>query len=323
MIRTVLVPLDGSAWAEEALPHAMALARAFEADVVLFRVLDSSAVASGRIDSVSWRLERQEVEAYLEERAKPLREAGHEVRVEVGEGEPAQEIVALTRRQKADLVVLGSHGRGEATPFRLGSTTQKVLSAVESSVLLVRTSEEARSRPSDGYERILVPLDCSARAEWALCLAASLARDVGGEILMVHVVAVPRTAERLVPTPEEQRLVGELTEQRRKSAEAYLARMRQVLTDSKVTAYSRIEVSSEVVQTLERIIQEEGADLMVLSAHGCSGAAPWPHGSVASRVLAHGTTPVLVLQDLCVDPDALRVGLGEKMDRCAPSQTSP
>ena len=132
---------------------------------------------------------------------------------------------------------------------------------------------------------------------------------------MVHVVAVPRTAERLVPTPEEQRLVDELTEQRRIAAEAYLAKMCQVLADAGVAVRSRVEVSSEVVQTLQRIATEEDTDLMVLSAHGSSGAAPWPHGAVASRLLTHGPTPVLVLQDLFVDP--------EEANRLAPRPTAP
>jgi nucleotide-binding universal stress UspA family protein len=50
---------------------------------------------------------------------------------------------------------------------------------------------------------------------------------------------------------------------------------------------------------------EEPVDLVVLSAHGYSGSAEWPYGSVALNFIAYGTTPLLIVQDL-VESEARR-----------------
>lgn len=298
MIRKILVPLDGSALAECALPQALTVAKAFGSELVVLRVQETRNGGAGElVNSVSWRLGRAEAGTYLKAVAERLCGQGARAASTVAEGDAAEEILKLVHEQAVDLVVLTSHGHGGPDTFSLGSVCQKVLSQARTSVLVVRTPQgEAPAEVL--YRRILVPLDGSQRAQWALLEAAPLARAHQGEILLVHVVSCPHLAGRTPPTPEEAGLARQIAERDRRVAEGYLREMQELMTGSGVRTRTLLLESPHVVQTLEKVAAEEQVSLMVVSAHGCSGEAPWPYGSVADRLIHHGTTPLLVLQDL-------------------------
>jgi nucleotide-binding universal stress UspA family protein len=306
MIRKILVPLDGSALSEGALPQAVAAAKAFDAEIVVLRVLETATRRAGAlVDSVAWRLKRAEGASYVKATAAKLCARGARATGLLAEGDPAEEVMKLVREHAADLVVLTSHGRGGVNAFSVGSTAQKVLSQAGTSILLVRAAklpEEAEEESR--FLRIMVPLDGSQRAQWALLQAVSLARAHRGEILLVHVVTCPRLAGRTLPTPEETELARKMAERDRRVAAGYLREMEDLMTGSGVRARSLLLESPHVVQTLEKAAAAEQISLMVVSAHGCSGAAPWPYGSVADRLIHHGTTPILVLQDLTAQQPA-------------------
>lgn len=300
MIRKILVPLDGSALAECALPQALTVAKAFGSELVLLRVQEAKNGGGGElVDSVSWRLGRAEAGTYLKAVAGRLCGQGAQAAPIVAEGDVAEEILKQIQEQAVDLVVLTSHGQGGPDGFSLGGVCQKVLSQARTSVLVVRTAEPMGEAAAEVlYRRILVPLDGSQRAQWALLEAVPLARAHQGEILLVHVVSCPNLTGRRPPTPEEAELARQLAESDRRVARGYLREMEDLMTRSGVRVRSLLLESPHVVQTLEKVAADEQASLMVVSAHGSSGAAPWPYGSVADRLIHHGTTPLLVLQDL-------------------------
>jgi nucleotide-binding universal stress UspA family protein len=303
MIQHILVPLDGSALAETSLLHAQAVARAFDAEITLLRVQETNAKRTGGLaDSLASRLARAECGCYVEALAKRLGARGLRAVGVATEGDPAEEIVRMARDGNVDLLILSSHGhRGAGDPV-LGATALKVLARSHVSVLLTRAT-----LPADGsgaeirYRRIMVPLDCSQRAHWALLQAVPLARAQGSELLLVHVVAPPPLARRTPPAPDEIALVRQLTEGDRRWAESYLAEMRRMLGEGGLSVRTLLLESSHVVRTLDQIAGQEEVGLVVVSAHGSSGTAPWPYGSVADRLIHHGATPLLVLQDAAAE----------------------
>lgn len=297
MITRILMPLDGSPLAEQALAQAAAVARSFDAEVLLLRVQEPPPDAT--VDAVSWRLSQAENKAYLSRLAAGLNARGVRAATLLAEGSAAEQILQTAREHKADLIVLCAHGRGGRSRFHLGGTAQKVISQAVASVLVVRDLGPAEEAPAEvRYDRVMVPLDGSQRAQWALHHATSIARAHQGEILLVHVVEDRKLPGRMPPTPEEQELAKQLTELDRRTAEGYLAEMETVLAGSGLAVRRVVAQSPYVVQALEKVAADERASLMVVSAHGRSGAAPWPYGSVADRLIEHGTTPLLVFQDL-------------------------
>ncbi len=308
MIRKILVPLDGSALAETAIPQALAIARAFEAEVLLLRVQDTSRARPGAlVDSVSWRLARAEALAYVRALTAKLGERGVRVQGTLAEGEAAEEILKSVREQAADLVVFSTHGVGGGeSGFSVGGVAEKVLSRAGTSVFIVRGHEATGEVPAEiRYSRILVPLDGSQRAEWALLEAAPLARAQDGELLLVHVTTPLPRPDRTPPTAEEADLAHRLAERDRSVAERHLREMAELMQGSGVRVRTLLLDSPNVVQALQKVADREGVSLTVLSAHGCSGAAPWPYGSVADRLIHHGTMPLLVLQDLAAREESV------------------
>jgi nucleotide-binding universal stress UspA family protein len=63
----------------------------------------------------------------------------------------------------------------------------------------------------------------------------------------------------------------------------------------------RLLVTDNIAASLHGVVEDEEVDLVALSAHGYSGRAKWPYGSVALNFIAYGTTPLLIVQDLSRD----------------------
>lgn len=299
MIRRILVPLDGSAIAERALSHAIAVARAFGAELLLVRVVEAARVGGLAHDAVDSRLHRAEAVSYLETRAERVRAADVVAETEILEGRAAEEIVDLAVGRDVDLIVLSPHGKNGATEFALGGTAQKVVSGAGVSILLVRDGEGAEST-GEGvrYGRVMVPCDCSPRGEWALCLAASIARAQGAELYIVHAVPEPPVPSRLPVVGPERELRHELLRANKKAARRYLREAESKFAAPDLAVRTRLLVSPQVARALQETAAEEGVGLLVVSAHGASGPSPWPYGSVADNLLHYSRVPILVLQDL-------------------------
>ncbi len=159
--RSVLVPLDGSALAEQALPHAEVIARQRGAEVIeviLFRVSEPPDILStapylqtpkGRTPvPLQWdRFVEQEMKRirtgdrdYLEKVADGLKRAGIKVRTEAEDGEPAEKILDYVNEQHVNLIVMTTHGRSGASRWAYGSVAQRILYDGFTPVLLVRPS---------------------------------------------------------------------------------------------------------------------------------------------------------------------------------------
>jgi nucleotide-binding universal stress UspA family protein len=139
---------------------------------------------------------------------------------------------------------------------------------------------------------------------------AALARAHQSEVLAAHVIRKPELPRRIVQTQEDQELVNRLTERNREDASAYLAELAHRLDAPILT---RLVISENVVSALHTQVEQEQADLVVLSAHGYGGDTRWPYGSVVFSFIAYGTTPLLVLQDL--PPEQIEVTPAERAAR--------
>jgi nucleotide-binding universal stress UspA family protein len=298
MIDRILLPLDGSEQAEASLPWALALHRAFGSQVILLRVVEANPDRPGLFsESMGWRLAEAEGRSYLEQVAHRLQKVGVEPTVEVVSGNPSDEVLEAIRHQEADLVILSSHGIGAAEAFPCGGTSSKVIASADSSVLIVR--DGAVGAPDEvPLRRVVVPLDGSPRGEWALSLAASLARANDAELLLVHVVARPEFLQGPGAPGEAERLAERLVEANRKAGLRYLDEKRRQLASDALRVKTRLAVAGSVPRAVQGLASRGEGSLLVLCAHGHSAGSGWAYGGVASTLLSHGSGPILVFQDL-------------------------
>ncbi|MCS6845482.1 MAG: universal stress protein [Caldilineales bacterium] len=146
MYRRLLVPLDGSALAERALGHAEALARLFDSELILLRVVVSpyTLVAPDLIlagADPDLPALRAHAEAYLRSVAGRLENQGMRVRTVVCDGPVAEMILDQAQAQEADLIVMSTHGRGGVRRWVYGSVAERVLQGAACPVLLIRAAE--------------------------------------------------------------------------------------------------------------------------------------------------------------------------------------
>jgi nucleotide-binding universal stress UspA family protein len=147
--RRILVPLDGSAHADSALPVAQELAKAHQAEVTLFMASwiepSDNPLATTREHDARHR----SMEAALRKQAKPLEAAGVPVSIRAVLRYPAEGILATADQTQADLIVMTTHGRSGLRRWALGSVAEKVLRAASHPVLLVRIDEAQLADSSD------------------------------------------------------------------------------------------------------------------------------------------------------------------------------
>jgi nucleotide-binding universal stress UspA family protein len=298
MFERVLIPLDGSSLAECTIPYGLSIQRRFSSHILLYRVIESAGVSSSRLSSVDWCLERDAALEYLEGVALrfPVRSGRPALEIEVASGPASPAIVEKIRRAKVDLVLLATHGAGGLGCFPIGGTAQKVVSAAEASVLVVRARHPLPTAGFADLDRILVGIDGSASSEWAAHVAASIPAEAGTEVLLLYVVSRLDTLGKYRMGSEECRVLERLVEAEREEGERRLERLARQIGHAGVTIRTRVVVD-DPASLLDEIATRERHSLIVLGAHGRSPRTRWPYGSVAAALIQNGSTPVLVLQD--------------------------
>jgi nucleotide-binding universal stress UspA family protein len=151
MFARIVVPLDGSALAEQALPQAIELAQATKTPMHLVRVLDFSYLAKlagypihgAYVEMTAFQQALQEehdsAEAYLAAKQDELASQGLTVTTAMFNGSPAPEIVAAT--EPGDAIVMSTHGRGGLARWFLGSVAEGIVRRATVPVMLIRATE--------------------------------------------------------------------------------------------------------------------------------------------------------------------------------------
>jgi nucleotide-binding universal stress UspA family protein len=301
MFDPILVPLDGSLLAECVLSHTVAIDRAFDAKVVLLRVLDKNQqhVSGQLFDPLNWQIHKSEANLYLGKIDARLREAGLRTETIVQEGLVAESIIECAQSQGAKLIILSSHGHSGVSQWGISSITQKVILSAPTSLLIVRAHQPASSEGVEqAYRRILVPLDGSRRAENALPMIAHLARFHKAQIDIVFVVTMPEMARQMPLVREDIELSRRIVARNREESTRYLEQVRLSSPLNDIAVQTHLLTSENAPAALHELVEQENIDLVALSAHGYSGYNQWPYGSMVNNFILYSKVPLLIVQDL-------------------------
>lgn len=282
MLKQILVPLDGSALGETAVPHAIALAKQTNAMVHLVRVV--TAPINPVADPVDAEVEVLEsAEVYLTRWAVWLQCQGITVQRIVRYGETVEQLLDKANQVNADIIVMATRGRSGVQRAVLGSVAEQIVRKAPCPVLLVHGQPVSAT-----YSRILVPLDGTPLGEAMLPLAAKLARIHHAELILLHVVK-PRDLVDIwsVKTDEEKRYIQEATTRAHKYLGAIAGSLSK--TGIKIDIICRAGVPEKVIETIAR---QEQPDLIAMATHtrGLVGRALF--GSVADAILHRVDLPL-------------------------------
>lgn len=291
MIERVLVPLDGSSFALQAVGPALEIVERGGGSLHLVSVSDPDLAGPG-LTGIELSYEKA-VQAYLDEVRKEILEARDlPVETRVLTGSVADALVGEVGDRRIGLVVLSTHGRGPLSRIWMGSVADRVVRSSPSPVLAIRPQEEPEplglERPFE-VKHVLVPLDGSEVGDAVLEHAAQLARLFGARITLLSVVWIPQqiSAESLPHTEWVDR--GTMLENRVESARIRLGEIRERLAARKVEANVVVEKEARPAEAILEHSRTEDVDLVAMGTHGRGGVGRVVLGSVADKVFRAST----------------------------------
>jgi nucleotide-binding universal stress UspA family protein len=304
-IRKILCPIDFSDYSRHALDHAVAIARWYESTIVVLHVFSAAPVpayspgAAGFEPVALTRADRDQLLAEVQRFIATESAPGILTQASIREGNAAREILNQAAAMKADLVVLGTHGRSGFERLLLGSVTEKVLRKAVCPVLTVpRRHPDAVPAAPVLFKRILCPVDFSDSSMKALEFAMSLAQEADADLTVLHVMArgledTPDLYDTLIS--DDRLSVAEYMRRREESARE---RLKEAVPDS-VTAYCRVETMTaqgKPGREILRIAGERQCDLIVIGVQGRGAADLAFFGSTTNQVVREADCPVLTLR---------------------------
>ena len=299
-IRRILCPIDFSDHSRRALDHAIAIARWYEARVTVLHVFAPTPVAAlGPTPVVSEPIFLTPI--YRDQLVDDLRLfAGREgapgvaIDAVVREGNPAGEVLNLAASVKADLVILGTHGRSGFERLLLGSVAEKVLRKASCPVMTVpRHLPDAVPAGPVLYRRLLCPVDFSDSSMHALKYAVSLAQEADARLTILHVV----TQEFEYPPDIEYHAGMTIGEFLKAREDALQGRLNEIVAGA--PTFCRAEsllTHGKPWREVLRVASDEQSDLIVMGVLGRGAADLLLFGSTTQHVVREASCPVLTLR---------------------------
>jgi nucleotide-binding universal stress UspA family protein len=296
MFKHILVPLDGSALAEAALPAAVSLANIFKAPVTLLHVIEQD--APDEIHRDRHLTEAGEAEAYLAEIARRFFPTKIKVNLHVHlspVADVARSIVDHSSDEiQPDLIILCSHGNSGVHDLVFGNIAQEVAAASGTPVLLIKPVESAAPFQ---IKHILVPLDNESVHDKALPTAEGLSKAYGAELNLLCVIPTLGTLSG------EQAAVSNMLPA---TATAYLDIAEEIALEhfqGHLDLYKKanIPATAEIARgdpatVIAKTAEKTGADLILFGTHGRAGLDAFWNRSVAASVARRTQTPIMLLQ---------------------------
>jgi nucleotide-binding universal stress UspA family protein len=313
-MKTILVPLDGSALAEQALPYVRTLAPLLGARVRLLTVIvddqgeglmaEGIAASYGVIDPLTTQRERehrsltiltQHAESYLDSQAALLRVQGIDVDIDVRCGPAADVIVEAAEGPDISMIAMATHGYSGLRRWALGSVTDRVVHATAIPVFVVRGATWTPTEPI-AFKRVMVPLDGSPLAAQALPLAADLAERARAELLLMQAVdAIIEIYPVIAPLGRPDLMPSEMLRMLRARAGEQLEEQAAMLRDRGLPVVTRV-ANGHAAEAIIDEAERQSIDLIVIATHGYSGIKRWALGSVTDKVLHAAATTLLLVR---------------------------
>ena len=299
MFRKLLVPLDRSSLAEQAIGHAASIARECGATVDIALVHEPFAFA-GYAD-LPWDDDPAAEQKYVEAIATELESGAHVTATNaVLRGAPADMIVKRAREIDADLIIMTSHGRTGFSRAWLGSVADAVMRNSAIPVLIVRSEQGPVNRrtAARSIKRVLVPMDGSALAAGVVPAASDLARASHASVTLLRIAPIvplviayePTMAVTNAPMVVDEAATKQLAEQVTAELESVARRLHD---ETGLVVDARVVVAEHAAQAIVDNAVACDADVIAMSTHG-RGASRLLLGSIADKVLRSSRVPVLL-----------------------------
>jgi nucleotide-binding universal stress UspA family protein len=316
MFNRILVPLDGSPLAEQALGRAIAIARASSAEIDI-TLVHQPFVFDGFADA-PWIDQLENIERdYVSTINAEIRSGGL-VRTThaVLRGQPVDMICRRIEEMQADLVVMTTHARTGLNRAWLGSVADGIIRHATVPVLALRPVEGLSRQDASRrlFERVLIPVDGSTDSTEIFKAASSLGKCANARLTLLRVVEpIPLVSMEaglpsgympaLTDAPTTRRLAAEAKEQLTETA-------RRLHEESGLTVEADVVVEPRIAPAILEFARKHDSDVVAMATHG-RGVSRLLMGSVADKVMRGGNLPVLFYRPVRVQRDTRRATAAE------------
>ncbi len=302
MLRSILVPLDGTPFSERSLPLAAEVARASKAALHLARV-HVPHEQDGLLSNTSFQWEGVDLSEYDRNDRRREEEYLYDVEARVGtnglevdsalleEGDVSEQLCAYAREVDADAIFLTSHARGGIRRVALGSVADCVLRSSHLPVVIVHPSPGERDVEAPRHvDHILVPVDWSGLAGTVFGPVIDLAKAMGARVTLTSIVTPVVLGPKILPIAPEAPDEDELR------ATEYLEELADDLRAEGLDVDVLVVSANDPVRGIILAGEVCGADLIAMATHGFAGLSRLMAGSVTDRVLRESRVPMLVMR---------------------------
>ena len=292
-IRLILCPVDFSEFSVTAYRYAISVAEHYRAKLVvqhiveLWRYPSAGFAASAALYDEFCQSVREGGKEQLQEFVKNYPHNGIQLELVVHQGMAPDSILSFAQAQKADVIVMGTHGQRGYDRLMLGSVTDRVMRRASCPVLAVRNpprdfmTADKDERHVHRLRQILFCTDFSENSERALNYAISATEEYDAELTLLHVLEE-------VPSPAK----------REKAISAATERLDKLIPpEARKTL--KIKTAVSIGKPYRQIIQfavEEQIDMVTMGVWGRGALDLAVFGSTTYRVMQLGPCPVLAVR---------------------------
>jgi nucleotide-binding universal stress UspA family protein len=288
-IKKILIPFDFSETAELALEHAVFMAKLHKADILLLHVVESFSFASAI--SSAFGKSQSEFESKMESSAKDRlqslteklhHDSGMAVSYKIESGKIYKKIMSIAEEDKADIIVMGTHGVSGFQEFLVGSNTYRVVMSAPCPVISVQTHAK-----KIGFKNIILPIDNSHSSRQKVKHAVEIAKHYNS---VVHIAGMMTMTD--------------VDLQRR--FEVKIHQVRDYFEEHEVPHTVKVFKTDNTAATTEEFAAQVNADLiMIMTDQEGSGIFM---GNFAQQIINHSKIPVMSVRPAESDGDKISVG---------------
>jgi nucleotide-binding universal stress UspA family protein len=288
---------------QKAFAFALAQAREFGANLILFHAYDTLVVAASETSGIRYydyaaaaRTEKQQ----LEPMAQQARQEGIQCEVVVRPGLAADQILAFVREREIDRIVMGTHSPGPIGKLLVGSVAEAVLRTSKVPVFIVGPDVVDGSYRNFATRTVLCAASLTEASGVVVAFAAEMAVQQDARLILQHVIRPQERAEIMAGRSLEE-------------IEKDLLMLIPPKLHHKI-AIQTIVVPGDPTEELLYQSKAQQADLIVLGAQGASAFAAITRHGVVYKVLAHAHCPVITLSPVVL------AECGSKSEKTQPAE---
>lgn len=294
--RSILIPLDGSSYAAQALPLAELFGRTCGATVHFVMGREPvQAFFPPELPIAPLTFEgdlRQRDREYLEGlKGRFEANSGLCAKIHLVEGDIPESIAEVVEAEAVDLVIMTTHGHSGLSRLLLGSNADKLIRKLSVPVLVVHPAPDRRIVPAQVH-RILVPLDGSRLSASILDEVKEVAGLFHAQVLLGMVVEPIPPMVPPVPYPLGLPPVNEET--RALHDQRYLDAAQQRLEENGISVETAVVLGTKVSRRIVELAERRRCDLIMMATHGAGGIDRLFLGSVTDQVVRRAGVPVFV-----------------------------